>query len=907
MQQLIGRRTELAGARQRIDDAITGSGSAVVLVGDAGVGKSSLLDAIATIAGERMTVLRTRGIEDEVGFSWSGLASLIRPLVASGDVAALEVHRRRVLDASMSPVDDQDGEPPVDLYSLSLALLDLITTAAMRQPVLLLLDDLHWVDPASARALAFLARRLDREYVAMIATSRHVVVDASFASLPLATPTLDDAHGILVGHGVTAMSVRTALIDAVGTNPLLLVNSVSELPADVRRGTRPLPDPLPFPATVMDGASRRLALLAPGTRTALAAISVLSRPTPREAQRMLTEIGCSMTVLEEAERAGVIEIGEAVLFTHPTLRTSAYRSTSAPDRRRLHGLAAGGAPDPVSRAMHLAASVVGPDDDIALILEQAAEGLAHRGAAAVAAEQFVRAAQLTSDVTVAGVRRIRAAELYLDLGLIDLAQSVLGDDASGSHDAVVAHARARLLHLQERDEESCALLRASATALSPAAPSDAARLLCECLAPLVREGRLMDVLAVAAELRALRPRLIGADAARVDAISAVFAMLSGGSVADAMTAIGSMMSEETLTAAAPFVAEVIAPMLAYANRGDELGTLLDSVERSLRDRAAIVPLISVLAAQQLRNFGVNQPRAIGAGEEAIRLADEIGRPRLAMMAAFGLSVGASVAGDALAYHRAATLLASSTYPHADAARLVGLGVLHQSAGRLDQALEAWEQLVHVHGFGDPLLTFEADYLETLIRLGRVDDAAALLARFDADGTAQRSPGTMGRVRAMATDDDDLAAEHFESAITACRAGNNRIGEGRAELAWGERLRRKRRRAEARLHLERAMQLFRVVGVACWAARAETELQASGVVVDTSLPVHVMLTSQELRVARLVAGGASNREIGVELFVSQRTVETHLTSIFRKLQIKNRRELSARAVVDADLRSQASPG
>jgi DNA-binding CsgD family transcriptional regulator len=155
---------------------------------------------------------------------------------------------------------------------------------------------------------------------------------------------------------------------------------------------------------------------------------------------------------------------------------------------------------------------------------------------------------------------------------------------------------------------------------------------------------------------------------------------------------------------------------------------------------------------------------------------------------------------------------------------------------------------------------------------------------------------------MLADDDDEAAALFEQAIAMFRFANNRIGEGRAELVWGERLRRKRRRAEARVHLERARRLFRTVGVPGWTARADAELAASGAAVDPALPVHALLSAQELRVARLAAGGASNREIGVDLFVSERTVETHLTTIFRKLQIKNRKELGARSVVDADLRA-----
>ncbi len=905
MHELIGRRAELKDARARIDRAVEGLGSAVILIGDAGVGKSSLLDAIADIAQGQMTILRARGIEGEMGFNWSGITPIVRPLLAAVDQTSLAPSRRRILEDVLSPLDKDGREVTIELYPLCLALVDLVAISAAVRPVLMLVDDLHWIDPASARALAFVGRRLDQEHAALVATSRSSGADASIPFATVAAPARDQAADILTSHGVTSAAVRDALIDTVGTNPLLLISATRELSAEIRRGSRPLPDPMQFAATVMEGAHRQLAALSNRTRQALAATAVLGTPSLPQARRILDALDSDLACLEEAERAGVVEIGETIRFTHPTLRTAAYRTSTPPDQRRLHGLAATVLEDPIAIAMHLAASTLGPDEVIAVMVESAAERLRRRGAAAVAAAQFVRAAELSPSVEDAFRRRVRGAELFLDLGLIDAAEVLLGDASEGTSDVLAARARARLLHLQERDDAGCRLLRSTADRVASVDPNGAAQLLVECLAPMVREGRLLEVLDVTGQLETVRPLLTGDDAVRANAVHAVFSLVSGGSMAEAMTSIDALTRDEGVIATAPFIAEVIAPILAYANRGDELGRVLDSVERTLRDRTAIVPLISVLAAQQLRNFGIDQPRSIGAGEEAIQLAGEIGRPKLAMMAAIGLAIGAAIAGDAVAYHGAATLLKTSSYPHAEAARLAGLGVLHLSAGRPEQALEAWEALIRVRGFGDPLLTFEADYAETLVRLGRLSEARSMLDRFESDGLVQRSPGILGRVIAMLTPDDELAAARFAAAIEACRAGRNYVGEGRAELAWGERLRRKRRRAEARVHLERAAVLFRQVGLACWEARVEAELQAAGASADTSLPVHAILTSQELRVARLVAAGASNRDIGLELFVSQRTVETHLTTIFRKLGVKNRRELAARAIGDADLRRPAN--
>jgi DNA-binding CsgD family transcriptional regulator/tetratricopeptide (TPR) repeat protein len=446
------------------------------------------------------------------------------------------------------------------------------------------------------------------------------------------------------------------------------------------------------------------------------------------------------------------------------------------------------------------------------------------------------------------------------------------------------------------------LLRASAELIADADPTEAARLLLECLAPLVREARLAEIVHLVGTLQSLRERIDTEVGLRVDAVAAVFAMIGAPPSAGGLEFVQQLLRDEGVTSAAAFVAEVIAPALAYTRRDAALGEILDQVERALRDEGAIVPLISVLAAQQLRHFGARQPLAIDAGEEAIRLATEIDRPKLAMMAACGLAVAASAAGDAVAYEFAADLLATSEHEHARAARLMGLGTLHMTTGRFEQALAVWEEMAATHGVGDPLLTADSEHVETLAKMGRLEEAQSLIERLDNASMTEQSRARVHRIRGILAEDDVAAAGHFSRAIELFASAGNRIAEGRAELCWGERLRRGRRRADARLHLHRALELFRAVGVPTYAARAEAELAATGAVVDSTLPVHALLTARELRVARLVAAGSSNREIGVELFVSERTVESHLTAIFRKLQVKNRRELTARANVDPVLRT-----
>ena len=196
------------------------------------------------------------------------------------------------------------------------------------------------------------------------------------------------------------------------------------------------------------------------------------------------------------------------------------------------------------------------------------------------------------------------------------------------------------------------------------------------------------------------------------------------------------------------------------------------------------------------------------------------------------------------------------------------------------------------------MRWEPEWIEALVRAGRRDEALAAIAEFEAVVPAdQWAVHGLGRPKGMLAEDDEVAAEHFAATVAATSAAGNRAGEGRTEIIWGERLRRSRRRGEARVHLERAVELLRGIGATVLAERATTELRAAGGVVGEDVASHQLLTPHELQVARLVVGGASNRDLAAKLFISPRTVEAHLTAIFRKLAVRNRRELAARALDD----------
>ncbi|MCU1455081.1 MAG: helix-turn-helix transcriptional regulator, partial [Acidimicrobiales bacterium] len=249
----------------------------------------------------------------------------------------------------------------------------------------------------------------------------------------------------------------------------------------------------------------------------------------------------------------------------------------------------------------------------------------------------------------------------------------------------------------------------------------------------------------------------------------------------------------------------------------------------------------------------------------------------------------------------AKLLLSSPSREHHASAWIGLGFLSLVEGDLAAADRAYRTIRELSPVGTSLVRWEPEWIEVLVRSGRIDEARTILDELVAATPASPAAiGAVARARGLLETDEAEAAAHLGSAVAVFQAAGNKVGEGRTELVWGERLRRARRRAEARDHLARAAQLLEDVGAPLLAERANAELRAAGGVVDETASVEGALTSRELAIARMVVGGASNREVGARLFISPRTVEAHLSAIFRKLGVRNRRELSARALDDVVL-------
>ncbi len=447
--------------------------------------------------------------------------------------------------------------------------------------------------------------------------------------------------------------------------------------------------------------------------------------------------------------------------------------------------------------------------------------------------------------------------------------------------------------------EAAASLRKAAAGIAEEAPSVAVDLLIDALAAYMRSGALADM-ASAVEEAVLLEDLVDAERARrIDVMFGALQIARGDAAGESrIDRYMEMTGPDQSGADAMFLAEVLAPTLAFLRRTDASDALLTRLEIDLRARGAVRPLVSVLGAQSMAHYSRSFPATIAAGTEAIALAEANGTPELASLAASVLALGSAVIGDEDLCRRAAGLLSDVPEPERRALGPIGLGYLAYNLGRYDEADAIYREVVVMSPIGQGLIRWETEWIETLTRQGRRDEAQAVLDELE----AVIAPELLiyqgiERSKAMMAEDDDDASALFAEAMAAASEIGNRFAQGRIDLVWGERLRRARRRAEARAHLERAVELLRATGAAAFAERATTELRAAGGVVGDATDSHQLLTPHELQVARLVVGGASNRDLAAKLFISPRTVEAHLTAIFRKLGVRNRRELAARALDD----------
>ncbi|WP_127127280.1 LuxR family transcriptional regulator [Georgenia sp. SYP-B2076] len=897
---IVGRDAERATVRSVLEAARRGDGGALVLTGEPGAGKSVLLaDAVA--AAQPMRVLRVRGVESESPLAFAALHRLLRPLMSGVDT--LPARQAATLRAALGQADDTDGGR-VDRFLVYLAVLTLLSEAAAATPTLVAIDDGHWLDDASREALLFVARRTEGEHLAVLLAVRDdAPVDPDLRTLsigslgPAATRLLlTDAAGAEVPQGVAeGLHART------GGNPLALAELAGALHRDVLLGRSPLPAVLPLTGGVesafldryhgLDAAAQVVVLLA-------AADDAGDLATVEEAAR---ELGSGDAALDAAERSGLLtRHGGQVELRHPLVRSAVYGGATTPQRRRVHAALAQalrGTAAADRRAWHLAAATDHPDEKVVGELEASARRSAAVGGHEAAAAAWERAAELTADPARRARRLHKAAAEAWTAGRPDRA-ATLADAALLSTDDPVLRADAALLRARIEWNTGSALiahrrLLQEAAAVAPHDPGRAREMamFAASLAAAVPLEASTDLLPLAGEPTTARDRC-------VEQVLRSFVHIARHEWADAVVAVRS--AESHADDADPGLDGLLANLALAAMHVGLDDVALRLHERLLVNAREAGALILVLYALTRRGgvdtvLGRWDQLAAGA-QESLRLAEATGRPGLAAMPRAWLTLVSAMRGDGDASaHLAALERTGATGLMGTTSASVKDQLLWVRALLTDSpaaALHHYEQMTH--GFAERMIV--VDRIETAVLAGRRDLAERWLreiAHF-AEGTGSAWAAAVAE-HGMATlaEGKDVGV-HLTRALELHAHSPRRVDAARTHLAYGEWLRRERRRVDARPHLRTALKTFEDVGARRWVERAAQELRASGEraqrrkTEDATAP---RLTPTELQVAGLVAHGLPTREVAAQLFVSPRTVDFHLRNVFAKLGVTSRAELA----------------
>jgi len=903
---LLGRAVEtdaLEGVLAAIRDGLSG---VLVLRGEAGVGKTALLDWAARQAGD-VQVARVAGAEAEMDMGFAGLHQLLVPFLSGLD--GLPTPQRQALGSAFGLVDG----PPPDRFLVGMAALTLLTDAAATQPVLCLVDDAQWLNQVSIEVLGFVARRLYAEPVGMVFASREVeeraVVLTGLPELTIGGLGEEAVHELLATSAAAQVDRQVSFRIAADTagNPLALVELAAELTAAELSGAEPLDWPLRFRGRLEELYRSRVRALPGGTQTLLLLAAADPTGEPALIWNAARTLGIDPEAGQVAEVERLVSWEPRVRFRHPLIRSAAYYAALAAARRGAHqALAAVTDPevDPDRRAWHLAEAAAGPDEQVAAELERLADRARSRGGWGSSAAFLERAAALTPDEDHQARRMLAAAENRLVAGEALAARELLGLATPRLADGP-ARARARRL-------EGKSLYAAGQMPEATSVLLDAARMLQPSETRLARDT-LLDAFVAAQSsgqpeagmaefLRAIRsaPKVAGSRATVADLLLDGFAA----------------MGERRYQAGAALLRRAIAPLAAGQPIPDDAlphlmavsqaaGMLYDDSARyqmekrwvaELRDRGAIAALLPALGTQlsaQVQEGRFADAEATLAEGRALSEATGY-RAILGPYAWQELWTLARRGQEADARPLAARLLREfAGRDRYEVLRVQGaLAVLELGLGNyaaaLRHALDAVPQQ-NVLGF----VSF-ADVVEAGTRCGEREAATGALEAFTpwalASGT-DLALGLLARSRALLADDDQAEAD-YQLAIDhlqRCRLVPERA---RAHQVYGEWLRRQRRRRDARDQLRCAFEMFDEMGMTAFAGRARAELRATGERArPRSLGSPEVLTPQEAQIARLAAERLSNREIASQLFISDRTVEYHLHKVFRKLDVTSRAQLA----------------
>ena len=902
---LTGRDAEQQEIDELLQQAAAGGSGVLVLRGDPGIGKTALVDYAARRAGA-MRILRATGIEAENELGFAGLYSLLRPVASY--LEALPGRQASALRAALG-LGDVQAAP--DRLAVAAGTHALLSIAAEHRPLLILVDDLHWLDPASQEALLFALRRLDRDAVACLMTLRPD--SAGPVGLPcrdLAGLSAEAAERLVetIAGSKPVPEVARRLHAETGGNPLALVELSATLTADQLGGAELSEAPLEPGTAIRLRFAARLDRLSPPARIALLVAAAAGRCALPDLTAAAGHLAQSdHDVFAEAETAGLIHLARRrVEFSHPLVRSVAYHLATPAQRRAAHLALAGlSGRDAERAAWHLAAAATGPDDAAAVALDAAAALAARKGAPLEAAAAWERAAELSADAELASARLSQAAQAALNGGDLDrvrrLTQTMPAPEQRLSRGRMLA-VRGRLDLLTGQMAVAQRELAESADLAAQADPLLAVERLDQAVSAALEAGLYDEASQAAGRMADLAERSDETARFLADLAHGGLAWLRGdaeGGMALIRQAVARLEANPAL-AARPERQLDLASAWCDAGRPDRAWPCSNRAVELARDEGAAGRLPRALAwAAWLDGEGGRWARALAYGSQALDLALATGQTYLACYAYTIMANVEAAQGrddDCLrhandAEHIATELGLRKLELQARRSR----ALLDLGRGRLEEAIARYEGLRRLtadSGIAHPYYSTIPDLIEAYARAGTLDRAQALLPEFLASVPGRANPQSAARAARCrgitAADDFDTP---FREALALHERGDVVFQHARTYLAYGERLRRSQRRRDARVQLRAGAEIFDRLDARPWAERARAELRASGETLVRGGDGGEQLTPQELQIAQLVSEGRTNAEVGRAVFLSTRTVEFHLSRAYRKLGVASRTELT----------------
>jgi DNA-binding CsgD family transcriptional regulator len=904
---LVGRQAERAALAAVLRGARSGRGGALVLRGEAGVGKSALLEH-ARAAADGCEVLHAVGIESEAELAFAGLHQLLHPVLDR--TPSLPAPQAAAMRAAFGLSDETVAER----FRISLAALGLLAAAAEERPVLCIVDDAQWLDEASAAALLFAARRLEAEHVAILFAARddaqHPFEAAGIPDVrvwPLAERAARELVVGRLGEQAATEAVDWVVAHAAG-NPLALIELPTALSAEQMTGRAPLGDVLPPATSVEQTYLDRIARLPSAVQEWLLVVAAEQTGDRATIGRAGELLGLHSQELAAAEASRLVQVTpDRVVFGHPLMRSAVYRGAPFTQREAAHRALADVLSNPADadrRAWHRAAAASGPDDDVADELEETASRARQRAGYSGAATALERAASLSSDGSTRARRLVQAARAAWQAGrpervrtLLTLAEPYIDDVAL----------RAERDHLHGLVELGCgalldagAILIEGADAVAAHEPRKALEMLLDAGSVAGRSGNFARM----AEAGQRAAALVATDDEKAAVLSDLLVGVGGlieGRTADEVPRIVSALARADRYDD-PRVLSWAA--VGAATIGDEAGEarLLARAASVARASGSVDTLVLILETSTSSAHVAGRYSIAGEAEEGLRLAGEVGLTNPATAFRGMLCWVAALAGQdetCLSYAAEVEAVAENGMANSTSIAQWAVALLDLSRGRPEQTITRLTALRAappgaVHPFF--VLMSTPELVEALLQTGRAGEAAEAfepLAGFARPGAPIWALGYAARCRAMLAE-GDAAHRCFIEALELYATVNRPFDTARTQLSFGGFLRRQRRRGDAREHLRQAVDTFERLGAEPWAERAHVELRATGETARKRDPSTVsQLTPQETQIARLVGEGLSNKDVAAQLFLSPRTVEYHLAKVFAKLDITSRAELIRR--------------